>query len=359
MRLLILIIPIIFFVSCGQQSESEELMRDATGEADELIVVVDSTVWNGTVGSEIRKTFARPMRGLPQDESLYDIHEVNPLKLNSVLKSVHNMIIVATLDKKNRQSRKIQNMFTDESLKKIQRDSSFFLATERNKFAKNQKVLYLFGKTEQQLAENISENRDELFKVFQQHTEKLTRQRIFKYREKGIEKEITENHGYSIKIPKGYELAKDLPDFVWFRELDNYNDKEKNIFIYERPYNGPEDFENIEALRDQITELHLRDSQKPEIYIQRQYGTKEHPIGVITEKVTFNGKYAIKALGLWAVSDLTHGGPFISYTMVDEEEQKLYYIEGYVYHAAGKKKRLMREVQAILSTFKTPTETKK
>ena len=327
------------------------MKRPAGGDADEIIVVVDSAVWDGPVGEQVRKTLAAPMIGMPQDEALFDIYKVNPLKLNSVLKSAYNMIYITTLDSRTNQSKELRAMFTDESLKKIQSDTSFFQVTEENKFALGQKVLYLFANNEQDLANKIARNRGAILNVFETQARKITKARILDSRSTGIEKKIIDGHGYSIQVPYGWDLAADLPDFVWIRELDRQ--KEKNIFIYQERYTDMKVFNDIGALRDRITELHLRDGQKPDLYVKRQ-----EIIPVFSKQINFNNKFAMESRGLWAVSDNTAGGPFLSYTLVDEENQMLYYIEGYVFHAAGKKKRLMREMDAILSTFRMPSEIK-
>lgn len=328
------------------------MKRPAGGDADEIIVVVDSTVWEGPVGNEIRKTLAAPMMGMPQDEALFDIYKVNPKKLNTVLKSAYNMIYITTLDSRTSQSKELRAMFTDESLKKIQSDTSFFQVTEENKFAIGQKVLYLFANNEADLANKIARNRGAILNVFETQARKITKARILNTRSTDIEKKIREGHGYSIQVPYGWDLAADLPDFVWIRELGRQ--KEKNIFIYQERYTSTAVFNDIAGLRDRITELHLRDGQKPDLHIKRQ-----EVIPVYSKQINYNNKFAMESRGLWAVSDNTAGGPFLSYTMVDEENQMLYYIEGYVYHAAGKKKRLMREMDAILSTFRMPSELKK
>ena len=327
------------------------MKRPAGGDADEIIVVVDSAVWDGPVGEQVRKTLAAPMIGMPQDEALFDIYKVNPLKLNSVLKSAYNMIYITTLDSRTNQSKELRAMFTDESLKKIQSDTSFFQVTEENKFALGQKVLYLFANNEQDLANKIARNRGAILNVFETQARKITKARILDSRSTGIEKKIIDGHGYSIQVPYGWDLAADLPDFVWIRELDRQ--KEKNIFIYQERYTDMKVFNDIGALRDRITELHLRDGQKTDLYVKRQ-----EIIPVFSKQINFNNKFAMESRGLWAVSDNTAGGPFLSYTLVDEENQMLYYIEGYVFHAAGKKKRLMREMDAILSTFRMPSEIK-
>ncbi len=352
-HLFILLFIAMMLGSCSNSGTmSDEYKTPSRGDVDELILVIDSSVWDGPVGDELRKTLEAPMIGMPQDERLFEVYKVNPLKLNSVLKSANNMVFVTTLDSKTSQSKQLRSFFTDESLKRIQRDSSFFQAIEDNKFAIGQRVLYLFSKNEEELAKKIADNREAILKLFEDQAMKFTKARILKSRSKGVENVIRKNHGYSIQIPYGWDLAQDRLDFIWCRELGL--GMEKNIFIYHQPYTGTDIFEEIEILRDKITELHLRDGQKNHLYVTRQ-----RDIPVFTKKVTFNGKFALQARGLWAVSDMSIGGPFLSYAMVDEESQTLYYIEGYVYNAGGKKKRFMREMDAILSTFKIPSELKK
>lgn len=347
-----LLLALIWSCDDGKGNLPDEYKTQSRGDADELILVIDSTVWAGVVGDELKKILRAPMKGMPQDERLFEVYKVNPLKLNSVLKSAHNMIFVTTLNSRTNQSRQLRSFFTDESLKRIKRDSSFFQATETNKFAMGQKVLYLFSKTEEDLAKKIAANSQAILKLFEDQAMKITKSRLLKTRAKSIENILTKNHGYKIQIPYGWDLAQDVHDFVWCRELAL--SKEKNIFIYQQPYTGEDVFEQIENLRDKITELHLRDGQKNNLFIRRQ---KDIP--VFKDQINFNGKFAMKSRGLWAVSDMSAGGPFLSYAMVDEKSQTLYYIEGYVYNAGGKKKRLMREMDAILSTFRVPSEVKK
>jgi hypothetical protein len=152
-----------------------------------------------------------------------------------------------------------------------------------------------------------------------------------------------------LKIPYGWDLAKNLKDFVWLRRLEAQS--EYNVFIYEQPYTDQSIFNDVGMFRDEITETFLRDSESLDLYITRQ-----QQIPVFTERVTFNKKFAVEARGLWKNSDNSGGGPFVSYTFVDEGNQRLYYIEGYVYSPGTKKKKLVREVEAIISTFRSPSD---
>lgn len=337
----------LFFYSCQQASDKvrDDLKQVAGGEVDEIVLVIDSAHWNSELGELLRDMYGNYILALPQDEQKFGIRKVNPIKLNNVLKSARNMIFVMTLDSRSKQSRVLREYFTDQSLKMIQRDSSLFYRVKRDEFAKGQIVLYLFGANEEALIENIKDHRSRLVELFESAVRERTREKVLKKTQKGLMKAVAEDHNYSIEIPFGWDLAKNLPDFVWLRRLET--ESELNIFIYNEPYEDQNVFNNVAELRDRITETYLRDSEKPEIYIDRQ-----EIIPVFTERVTFDGRFAVEGRGLWKISDNSGGGPFVSYTIVDEETQMLYYIEGYVYSPGTKKKKLIREVEAILSTFK-------
>jgi hypothetical protein len=52
------------------------------------------------------------------------------------------------------------------------------------------------------------------------------------------------------------------------------------------------------------------------------------------------------------------GGGFLSYTFVDEALGRLYYVEGFIYCPGKKKRAYIREIEAILKTFRTVSEVK-
>ena len=45
------------------------------------------------------------------------------------------------------------------------------------------------------------------------------------------------------------------------------------------------------------------------------------------------------------------GGPFVSYAMVDESTNRLYYIEAFLYSPGKPQRDLMRQLEVILKTF--------
>lgn len=347
---------VILTFSCsesGKKSLKSEFLPNSRGEADEIILVVDSTQWADTLGlgSELRKTFRTPMLGLPQDESLFSINKVSPQRLNSVLKSAKNMIFVMTLDSKTGDSRTLQQFFTDQSLNQIKRDTSMFMRVQKDLFARDQTVMFLFSSNEEVLAQKINYNRSQIRQVFESSARETIKKKLFNSTKKDLEARIRESHQVGMTIPYGWEKARDLKNFFWLRLMDAQT--EQSIFVYYQPYTDQSVFNNIDKFRDKITKQFLFDGENPDVHIQRQ-----EIIPVFTERISFNGNYAVEARGLWKISDNSRGGPYVSYTIVDEEEGLLYYIEGYVDSPGTRKKNLIRELEAILSTFKTKSDLK-
>lgn len=57
--------------------------------------------------------------------------------------------------------------------------------------------------------------------------------------------------------------------------------------------------------------------------------------------------------GLWITNTRTMGGPFKSYTTVNESSGDLYYVEGFLYAPGEDQRDMMKELNVILKTFKT------
>ncbi|XOV92008.1 MAG: DUF4837 family protein [Bacteroidota bacterium] len=351
-NLLLSLLGIVLIVSSCQEARDqmkEDLKPTARGEIGEIILIMDSTQWSGPLGEQIKDLYRAPMPGLPQAEPMFDLHKVNPLKINDVFRSSANMIFVMTLDSKTYQSQRIREYFTNNSLKIIQGDSSLFMTLHKDEFAKGQVVLYLFSQMEDLLIQKLKENKVQLVSIFENIAIEKTREKLTKSKETQLMAELKEDFGFEITIPLGWEQAKKTKNFVWLRRLEASS--EQDLFIHSEPYTDQSIFEDIGSYRDKITETFLRDSEKPDKYITRQL---QDFVPLETKQISFKGSFAIEARGLWKISDNSGGGPFISYTIVDEANQRVYYIEGYVYSPGTDKKNLVREVDAILTTFNLP-----
>lgn len=354
---ILLLYPLFLFACNGEQNEeSSSALPIARGAREEIVLVMDSAAWQGEIGDEIRETFSKAIPGLPQPEPYFDLRYVSPLKLNKVLRNSRNMLYVTTLDAKTAEGRRINSYFTESSVKQIQENPDLFMYTKKNEFARGQDLLYLFGETEEELISNLRENREQIRSFFLEIERNRLQRDLYKANEqKAISNNLLKEHQFHIRVPYGYELVpldeEDAGNFVWLRQLGQQVDK--SVIVYYEDYTAESAFQpdSILSLRNKIGRKYIADSETVYMTIQEQ-------VPVNFDTVTFNKKYAIEVRGRWKLSNNSMGGPFVSYTFVDEQLGRLYYIEGFVFSPGEEKRPHVREVEAILNTFKTEAEYK-
>lgn len=356
MRNLFIFFISIIILSCSGGSSGEKskgLLQPASGRPGEIIVVIDSTQWAGQIGEAIRTVFRKEVEGLPREQAMFKLNQVEPQSLNNVLKTVRNLIFVTTMDSRSTGARVVRSYFTKSSLERIQKDSDLFVYTADDEFARGQKVMYLFGQTENQLANHIYANDNRLQTVFNNVEDDRLFSGLYKAKEvKGISNMLIEDHQCYMRVPFGYQLVVNQKGFVWVRQINDESDK--NVFISYMPYRSESVFqeENLVKLRDSIAMSQLfEDPADPATHIVTDTSIPFIPFQA--QQTTFNDNFAVQMKGIWKTNNLSMGGPFLSYALVDEELNRLYYIEGFLYSPGKPQREFMRELKIILSTFRT------
>ena len=359
-----LILPILLLFPClvACENTSQSTLPQARGTNDEVLLVMDSTAWQGELGDELRLTFREAMPGLPQAEPYFDIRYVDPFKLNSVLRSAKNILFVTTLDNQTAAGRRLQSYFTEESIQRIQQEPSLYMFEKEDEFARGQEIYHLFGNTEAELISNIRENRSKIRqRLVDVMLDRITKGLYQGNEQHSVGKYLLDSYGFSLRVPFGYDLvplADSVDNFVWLRQL---GDIDKNVVVTFKDYTSEDAFDpdNILAFRQQQLGRHVSDDALTFMTVQSVV-SKEEGVALDTvtlveyDTVTFQGKFAVEARGLWKMSNDAMGGGFLSYTFVDEAQDRLYYIEGFVYSPGEKKRPSIRELEAILRTFSTP-----
>ncbi|MEQ9591088.1 MAG: DUF4837 family protein, partial [Cyclobacteriaceae bacterium] len=334
-------------------STNKENLPPASGISGDMYVVMDSTQWKGDLGAVIDSLFRTEMQGLPRKESIYKLRWIDPRKFNFVLKQRRNLIFAFTLDQNTQGARIIRNLFTPESLSKIKNDPTSYVLTRPDVYANGQEAMYLFGNTEKDLIENVRSKGHLLVEYFNRAERERLAVSLFKAGQvKGISEWLQKNLDCSIKIPFGYKLVENNNEFLWVRQINPADDKD--IFISKTDYYSKDQFtkENLIAHRDQFCKKYL--FEDPEV--SNSYLTTETTIPFIpvtTKEVQLNKHYAVELRGLWRTNNFTMGGPFVGYALVDEEKGKFYYIEGFTYSPSKDQREIIRELETILSTFRT------
>ena len=127
----------------------------------------------------------------------------------------------------------------------------------------------------------------------------------------------------------------------------------QSFAVYSYPYTSPEDFteQRFIHMRDSVMKENIQGGE-PDSYIQTVEGS------VTLTPTAYNGKYMSVARGLWYMKndDMFGGGPFVSHSIVDEENGRMIVVEAFVYAPNKKKGGFMRKLEAALHTLKLPVD---
>lgn len=348
--LLIFLLVLISIWGCGGEpgSKNDSNLPTASSVANEILIVMDSAKWKGELGEKIREVFESPIPGLPQEEKTFTLQYISPRYFKGFYKLYPNILFATILNDSSRDSRLLRSYFTANSLEQMRKNPEMFMYPLKNEFARGQEVLHLFAPTEEQLIEKLEANERRLTAYFLEFERNRLSRRLFSgLPNKNLSEYIEKKYGFRMEFPPGYKVAKERENFIWVRLLDN--DVDRSIWVGYVPYRNEDVFsaENILDLRERLA--------KPSIWgsDSTTFMKTETLIPVQTREINFKGRYAIEARGLWRLNRMTMGGPFLSYTFVDEATNRLYYIEGFTYAPGENKREPMRELEAILWTFKT------
>ncbi|WP_209330228.1 DUF4837 family protein [Lunatimonas salinarum] len=347
----LLSLSLILFTACensgGTGGSGNSSLPKARGAFGEIILVIDSTKYSGPVGELLADIFEEDIRGIIREESLFNIKKVDPRSLTRILKMATNMVYVTTFDDTRPGSRVINSQFTEDSKEMALEDPSLFMLRSKDEFAVGQEVVYLFGNNEEELIANLKENKSKLQNLFITKERERLAKALFNRKSSIATVLAEEKFGIQLNLPASYQLVKDEEQFLWFRQPTPRTDKpDISLFFYMTDYTDESEVfpENIIALRDRILKPRIfADPSNKESFLVTE--TIEPPVFSTS---TIDGAYAVEMRGAWKSNNFSMGGSFLSYTVVDAERGKIFYIEGFVYYPNEAHRSPLREIETIL-----------
>ena len=353
-RLIFFCLLIALSLSCSRSGKrNPSLMQEATGRPGDMVLIMDSTQWKEALGQHLRGIFQAEVTGLPRPEPRFNVTWVHPNRNFRLLTQIRNLVYVFTLDHKTSGTRAITDNLSPQTIDTIRRDPGFYISVKQDQYARGQVVMYLFSNTEGQLIDQLEKNGQriaEYFHIIERNrlVSSFRRTRTTRGSTEFLRKELQ----CEMVLPIGFQMADRRKDFIWFRNIEV--DADKNVFISWKPYTSETQLqkENLIEWRNNIARRYLyEDPEQPNSYIVTETSVPFQP--VTTKQVSMNSNYAVELKGLWKTNNNTMGGPFIGYSLIDEAQGLLYYIEGFAFSPGKDQREIMRELEAILWTFRT------
>lgn len=299
-------------------------MPTAHGSPGDIIVVMSNENWQAEAGDSLRAIFSEFCPNLPFEQPIMDLHQI-PYDKFVEMNQLHRNIIF---------------------FEKIAGQKNGVVNVENDKYARNQIFVRITAANQTEFVKALCEQRDYIKRLF------LTADRdryIYSFsrsRNEMGEKQIADTFNISISLPSVYRIDEFLDDFSW---ISYETQKTTNgIFVYEYPLTDTTNLsvEQIIAMRNIVLQKNVPGGR------EGSYMTTETKFDYPSiETIMHNGTKTAVVHGMWRMHGDFMGGPFVSYSKIDEARQRVVCVEGFVYEPNAPVRDKIRNIEGIIYTY--------
>lgn len=296
-------------------------MSNFSGSVNEVLVIMDKNAWNGVAGDSVKAWFRQEQLGLPQPEPVFDVINLPRASFEGNIKAYRN-ILYANISPEVKKA-----TFT----------------TKESPWVKTQKYFQIDAPDAQEFIRVFDAHKEEMIKVFLQ----AERERQITLYKRKPDPKLSEffktKYGMYFYFPSGYNINKDLKDFAWISRETKVDSR--GIVFIQRKYEGMEQFA-YQRIIDTVNAELKRNIPGP---LPATYMAIDTVTPVISKTYNYDGThYAVMMRGLWTVVNDFMGGPFVLNVVLDEKNDRVVYMMGYIYAPDDKKRNMVRQIEAIL-----------
>ncbi len=322
-KLVVLTFVALSFLSCKESSKEDDqaILSESNGKINNVSIIIDDNLWNGEIGDSIRKKFAAPVDGLPQEEPLFTLNQYPTKVFEGFVRKSRNIIVV-----------------------KKGNEAAF--ASNTNKFAKPQNIFLISGTDTEDVLSVLEEKSAEIIKTIK--ASEIIENQIRMKKSLVSDDKVQKMFGISLQIGFGYKYDMVKDNFIWLRKefTSGYN----SILVYQVPIdkveNGGDIITNITTMRDEIGKANIHGTL-PNTWMITEAAYAPY---LFEEKIANKKTYLTK--GTWELKNDFMAGPFVNYAIKDTKNNRYLILEGFTYNPSKSKRDLVFELEAIIQSVK-------
>ncbi|MBR0036809.1 MAG: DUF4837 family protein [Bacteroidales bacterium] len=329
---LLFAISIALLTSCSKDA-AKSYIPEATGAPYDLYIVMPEALKETPLNDSIHAVFEHPMECTPNGDEYFYVSTILPEHFIRSIRTLGNLVIV-DINPEN--------------------GSDPHVTMERDKYARDQVVVKMYGPDAQTLADYIMTIQEGLRNVFVKAEIKRAMKKLES--EHALEQgdRLLKLQNVSLLIPYAIRKSgKGASDDSFFWVTDDYIDKQSHIVVYSVPYTDANIFslEGAVAVRDSVMKANIEGG------IDGSYMTTNKRI-ILPEYKALNvgGKYVGELRGMWRMENGLMAGPFVCHMRLDELNKRVVFAEGFCYAPNDGKRRMIRNLEASLYTLKLPSD---
>ncbi|MQP23940.1 DUF4837 family protein [Flavobacterium sp. LMO8] len=322
-KIAILTFVALSFLSCKETSKEDQkaVLSESNGKLNNVSIIIDDNLWNGEIGDSIRKKFAAPVDGLPQEEPLFTLNQYPTKVFEGFVRKSRNIIIV-------------------------KKDKEAGFASNVDKFAKPQNVFFISGTDTEDVLNVLEEKSSEIIKNIK--SSEIIENQIRMKKSLVSDAQVQKKFGVSLQIGFGYKYDMVKDNFIWLRKefTSGYN----SILIYAVPISTVEKdnnvIANITAMRDEIGKANIHGT------LPNTWMITEAAYAPYLFDVNVAGRKTYLTKGTWELKNDFMAGPFVNYAIKDTKNNRYLILEGFTYNPSKSKRDLVFELEAIIQSVK-------
>lgn len=329
----------------------------ARGSFGEVIVMMDSSQLESQTAEAIRQTYGGWIQTIPGKPPLFDLkfHDFKNNEQLEQLKRFKNIIIAAPIDDSSNVSQFIRALLGDKVEQQV-REGEAFAFPLKDKWYRDQWSMILTAPSDSILAKKIMNSEKTLTKSLEDREIERWADEVYDRGEKvALEDSLWQNHGWKIRVQHDWvknidttyqtngqqnhflTMRRPLPDndrwfWAWWKKVKNIN---------------PVDDEWINAKRDTLMEKWIRGTR------DSSYVTTAYKRAHETESFKLNGDIVYETLGIWRMTHDAMAGPFVNFTVYDQETSRLFMLEFAQFAPKYDKREFVRQFRTMLRTFQS------
>ena len=326
LRFTVLSLLLVFSTSCkkknadGTKTKSQRILVPSSGTHSELLLVMPDHLWQGAAGEAFRELYLADQEGLPQSEPYFDVSRVRPEDVNDLLKRTKSIMWVEP---------------SDTSFVKMQKDL----------WARPQRIVRITAPSTKAITESIRASAKQIIQAFKEHDMGVIQSRLKKSSYAYTHENMKKMGIKSMLMHQGFDPTLDKEGLKIFATKTVRTIQ--YVVVSERPMtDGLVSVDDVIAHRDSLGKHYFEGSY------EGSYMTTETLIPPTISNTEISGMFALETRGLWRMEGDFMGGPFLSYTIYDEKNDRILTIESLLYGPTAKKRNVVLEMEAMMRSIK-------
>lgn len=325
-HILLALLVAVGFTACDAFRSASTNKATSQGSPYEVVVICNQPEWNSQLGDTLRLVLSGYIPYLNQEEPTFDLVRVTNQSYDGLIAKHRNILEV--------------------NINPAIKEAS--IAVRYDITAAPQIILTLQAPTVEAATAYVSEHRESLVKGFQIAERDRAVEFAKKYNVAHINKTIQEKFGVEMKIPEGFTIRQDSENMLWISF--EYPVASQGVVIYSYP---------AELGINSLSEENLVDARNE--FVARipgpsdgSYMTTFTEVPQIYRPIRIEGRLWVEMRGLWDVVNDFMGGPYVSYSTIDEATNSVFTIDCYVYSPKYGKRNYLHGLEHLVYNTKFP-----